>query len=93
MFSPTLPALTNSLASDELRARYNAAGSLVWGITSVVGPLTAAPLIGHGLAGVWVALIVVGSLGAAALALSLRRVLTPAQDGRRAERLPEAAPV
>lgn len=88
MFSPTLPALTNSLASDELRARYNAAGSLVWGITSIVGPLTAAPLIGHGLAGVWVALIVAGSLGAAALALSLRRLLTPSQDGRAIQRTP-----
>ena len=88
MFSPMLPALTNSLATDELRARYNAAGSLVWGITSIVGPLTAAPLIGHGLAAVWVALVVVGSLGAAALALSLRRLLTPAQDGR-----PEPHPV
>ncbi len=82
MFSPMLPALTNSLATDELRARYNAAGSLVWGITSIAGPLTAAPLIGHGLAGVWVVLIVAGSLGAAALALSLRRLLTTAQDGR-----------
>jgi MFS family permease len=93
MFSPTLPALTNSLASDELRARYNAAGSLVWGITSVVGPLTAAPLIGHGLAGVWVALIVAGSLGAAALALSLRRVLSPAQDGRSEHRALQTSPV
>lgn len=81
MFSPMLPALTNSLATDELRARYNAAGSLVWGITSIIGPLTAAPLIGHGLGGVWVALIVTGSLCAAVLALSLRRLLTPEQDG------------
>jgi MFS family permease len=82
IFSPMLPALTNALAPDELRGRYNAMGSLVWGVTSVVGPLTAAPLIGHGLAGVWLALIIGGSLGAAVIALSLHTLLTQEQDGR-----------
>jgi MFS family permease len=82
LFSPMLPALTNSLATDELRARYNAAGSLVWGITSVAGPLTAAPLIGNGLSAVWISLIIAGAVIAAVLALTLRHILTPAQDGR-----------
>ncbi|RNI16631.1 hypothetical protein EFY87_19865 [Flexivirga caeni] len=82
LFSPMLPALTNALANDELRARYNSIGSLVFGVTSIVGPLTAAPLIGNGLGGVWVGLVVVGGLCAAALALSLRGLLTPDQDGR-----------
>ncbi len=81
LFSPVLPALTNALATDELRARYNSMGSLVWGMTSIVGPLTAAPLIGHGLAAVWIVLLIVGLLAAAGVALSIRRLVTPAEDG------------
>lgn len=79
--SPVMPAIVNALATDELRGRYNSMGSLIYGVTAIVGPLTAAPLIGHGLGGVWVVVIVAGSLGAAAVALSLRRFLTPEQDG------------
>jgi MFS family permease len=81
MMSPLMPAITNALAPDELRGRYNAMGSMIWGVTAVVGPLSAAPLIGHGLGAVWVVLIVAGSLAAAAVALSLRSLLSPVQDG------------
>jgi MFS family permease len=82
LLSPIMPALTNALAPDELRGRYNAVGSMVWGVTGVVGPVSAAPLIGHGLAGVWLAFVVVGALVASLIALSLRHLLTPEQDGR-----------
>ena len=82
LMSPVLPAITNALATDELRGRYNAMGSMVWGVTGIIGPLTAAPLIGHHLGGVWIVLIVAGSLSASLVALSLHGVLTPQQDGR-----------
>lgn len=82
LLSPINPALTNALASDELRGRYNAMGAMIWGITAVIGPLTAAPLIGNGYGGVWVGLVVGGCLVASVLALSLRRMLSPQQDGR-----------
>jgi MFS family permease len=82
LLSPVMPALTNALAPDELRGRYNAIGSMIWGVTAVIGPLTAAPLIGHGLAAVWLVLIVGGALTASAIALSLHGLLTPQQDGR-----------
>jgi MFS family permease len=82
VFSPMLPALTNALAPDELRGRYNAASSLVWGLTTIGGPLVAAPLIGHGLGGLWIVIIAAGQLAAAAVALSLRHRLTPEQDGK-----------
>lgn len=88
VFSPMLPALTNALAPDELRARYNAAGSLVWGITSIAGPLMAAPLIGHGLGYLWIGIVSLGALGAAAVASSLRHRLTPQQDGLTPEPVP-----
>jgi MFS family permease len=82
LLSPVMPALTNALATDELRGRYNAMGSMIWGVSGVVGPVTAGPLIGSGLGGAWVALVVGGSLIASLIALSLRRLLTPVQDGR-----------
>jgi len=82
LMSPIMPAVTNALATNELRGRYNAVSSSTWGITAIIGPLTAAPLIGHGLATIWLILVVVGGLAASAVALSLHRLLTPKQDGR-----------
>ncbi len=91
MMSPVMPAVTNALAPEALRGRYNAVGSMIFGVTGILGPITAAPLIGHGLAGVWLALIVAGSFAAAVVALSLRRLLTPEADGRTRAEAPVAA--
>jgi MFS family permease len=82
ILSPVMPALTNAMATDELRGRYNAMISIIWGVSGIVGPISAGPLIGGGLGTVWVVLVVVGSLIASLIALSLRRLLSPAQDGR-----------
>ena len=82
IMSPMMPAITNVLATDELRGRFNAMSSMIWGLTAIAGPLTAAPLIGHGLGGAWIVLLVIGSTAAALVALSLGRLLTPVQDGR-----------
>jgi MFS family permease len=82
LLSPVMPAITNALASDDVRGRYNALGSMVFGIASIVGPVTAGPLIGGGRAAIWVGLVVGGSLLSVVLALNLRRHLTAVQDGR-----------
>ena len=82
LLQPVLPAITNTLATDELRARYNAAVTMLFGISSVIGPVTAGPLIGAGRGALWVAAMVVGCLLASVLALSLRGLLTDAEDGR-----------
>ncbi|MFG3683133.1 MFS transporter [Micromonospora chalcea] len=92
MLSPVMPALTNALATDELRGRYNAMSSMIFGISGVVGPVTAGPLIGAAHGRVWVAVVVGGCLAASVLALSLRPLLTAAQDGRlTAAAMPEPA--
>jgi hypothetical protein len=91
IFSPVLPALTNSLSSEALRGRYNTVSSMTFGFTTIVGPLTGAPLIGHGLWGVWLAIVVACGAGAAGVALSLRHRLTREQDGLVAECVAEAA--
>jgi MFS family permease len=80
--SPVLPAVTNALAPDALRGRYNAVMSINWGISGILGPVTAGPLIGAGGGAVWVGLTVGGCLVASLIALSLRTLLTPAEDGR-----------
>ncbi|MET7807344.1 MFS transporter [Micromonospora chersina] len=82
MLSPVMPALTNALATDELRGRYNAMSSMIFGISGVIGPVTAGPLIGAAHGRLWVAVVVGGCLTASVLALSLRPLLTAAQDGR-----------
>jgi MFS family permease len=82
LLSPVMPAITNALARDELRGRYNALGGMVFGIASIIGPVTAGPLIGSGHGGIWVGLVIGGSLLSVLLALNLRRHLTPVQDGR-----------
>jgi MFS family permease len=92
IMSPMMPAITNAMATDELRGRFNAMSSMIWGVTAIAGPLTAAPLIGHGFGELWVAVIVAGSLGAAVVALSLARLLTPAQDGRTSDVAAEPVP-
>jgi MFS family permease len=82
LLSPVMPALTNALATDELRGRYNATAGIIFGISGIVGPITAGPLIGAGRPGIWVVMVVAGCLLASLLALRLHARLTPAQDGR-----------
>ncbi|MEH0938245.1 MFS transporter [Micromonospora psammae] len=82
MLSPVMPALTNALATDELRGRYNAMSSMIFGISGVIGPVTAGPLIGAADGRIWVAVVVGGCLVASVIALSLRPLLTAVQDGR-----------
>ncbi|MFC5925253.1 MFS transporter [Micromonospora vulcania] len=82
VLSPVMPALTNALATDQLRGRYNAMSSMIFGISGVIGPVTAGPLIGAADGMVWVAVVVGGCLVASVVALSLRRLLNPTQDGR-----------
>ena len=89
LLSPVMPTITNALAPDELRGRYNAVGSMVWGVSGIIGPVAAGPLIGGGHATAWVLLIIAGCLVACVLALDLRRRLTPEQDGRAPAAIPD----
>jgi len=82
VWSPTAPALINSLAPDHLRGRYNSAQSLTWSLGATLAPVASGALIGAGRGVAWAMLIAVGCFAAAALAQTLRPMLTPAEDGR-----------
>ncbi|MGC4808471.1 MFS transporter [Micromonospora sp. DT233] len=88
LLAPTNPALANALATDELRGRYNALASMAWGISGIIAPVSAGPLLQLGLGWLWIILVAAGCLGASLLALSLRGLITAEQDGRAAETTP-----
>lgn len=82
LLSPVLPVITNSLATDELRGRYNSLSSMTFGVSGVIGPVSAGPLLALGGGAVWVGVVTGGCLVASLLALSLRGLLTADQNGR-----------
>jgi hypothetical protein len=92
MLSPVLPVVTNTLAPDALRGRYNSLMTMALGVGGVVGPVTAVPLLRVSGGALWVGLNVAGCLVAALLALSLRRGLKAAPDDRRPQELPAPGP-
>ncbi|HTY71326.1 MAG TPA: MFS transporter [Actinomycetes bacterium] len=81
LWQPVTPAIINDLAPEDLRGRYNAVGTLTWSLSGMLGPALTGVLLGAGHSAAWVVLVTVGCLAAGALALRLRRVLTPGQDG------------
>jgi len=75
------PTLTNELAPENLRGRYNSVDGLVWVFAGAAGPAISGIMLQLELVTTWIGLIVLGQIFGAVLALRLRRVLTPAQDG------------
>ena len=75
------PTLTNELAPEHLRGRYNSVDGLIWVFAGAVGPAVSGVMLQQELVGGWIGIILIGQLLAAVFALRLKRVLTPAQDG------------
>lgn len=81
LLSPIIPAITNDLATDLLRGRYNAVSAFAFQVAAVSAPVMAGVLLEGGWAGVFVA-VLVGGCGLLALsALRLARQLPPGADG------------
>ena len=81
IWSSVGPTLTNELAPEHLRGRYNSVDGLIWVFAGAVGPAISGAMLQFELVGAWIALIVVGQVFGGLFVLRLRRVLTPAQDG------------
>ncbi len=73
IWSPTLPAVANELAPDNLRGRYNAITGMQWNVANVFGPALVGVLIGRGYTNEWLALMIVGSLVPIAIMQSAHR--------------------
>ncbi len=78
LFSPVIPSITNALAPEGLRGRYNAAANSIWSLAAVVAPPIAAFLIASGNRYVWVeAVITTAVLVVIAVLVVMPRVLPP----------------
>ena len=85
IWSTVGPTLTNELAPENMRGRYNSVDGLMWVFAGAMGPALSGIMLQYELITLWIAIIVVGQLIAGILVLRLRSLLTPAQDGRISE--------
>lgn len=92
LLQPTIPALTNELAPDHLRGRYNALTSGAFQLAAIIAPPIAGVLVGHGLGSVYIGSLVAGCLLCGFLAVvRLEPQLSPEVNGVRASP-PETPP-
>jgi MFS family permease len=81
MLQPTVPAITNDLAPDHLRGRYNAISAGAFQGGTILGPVVAGVLLQHRLAAAYIAMLVAGCAGMMWLALLLERRITLEVNG------------
>jgi MFS family permease len=81
LLSPIAPAITNDLAPERLRGRYNATASLAFQVAAITAPVSAGFLIGHDLNAEYVVLLLAGCLAFGVLSLRLGRVLPRVANG------------
>jgi MFS family permease len=82
LLQPTMPAMTNDLTTDRLRGRTNALTSGAFQLPMVLAPPVSGWLIGHHLQGTYVALLVVGCVLVAVVAVvQLEPRITPSANG------------
>jgi MFS family permease len=81
LLQPTVPAISNDLASDHTRGRYNAINAAAFQGGAIAGPAVAGLLLDHDLAAGYVALMLVGCVSVGLMALALERRLPAATNG------------
>jgi MFS family permease len=87
LLSPIAPAITNDLAPEHLRGRYNAAASLAFQLAAISAPVSAGFLIGHDLPTAYVVTLLAGCAVFGLLALRMEGYLPAAANGLRAGEL------
>jgi MFS family permease len=88
LLSPVGAAVTNDLAPDHLRGRYNAVNSAVFQVAAIVGPIAAGHLLGWRLPVVFVGMLLLGCAVMVVLLHRIERVIPPHANG-----VPEREPV
>lgn len=90
--SPVVPAITNDLAPEHLRGRYNALGSMVFQVAAIIGPVVAGFLLGHRLTLAFVGLLLLGCALMVVVLRQLEGVIPAGANGVVAPLDPRAAP-
>lgn len=93
MMQPTIPAITNDLAPDHLRGRYNAVNAGAFQAGAIGGPLFAGFVLDRGWSTPYVLTMVAGCALIAVLALVVERLVPAAVNGVPEEPLVAADPV
>lgn len=81
LLQPTVPAITNDLADDHTRGRYNAVSAAAFQSGAIAGPVAAGFLLEHDLAALYVVLMVLGCAAIAVMALALERRVPATANG------------
>lgn len=81
LMQPTIPAISNDLAADHTRGRYNAINAAAFQGGAIAGPVVAGLLLDHGLAEVYIGLMVFGCLSLCGMARALERSIPDAANG------------
>jgi MFS family permease len=81
LLQPTIPAITNDMAPDHLRGRYNAVNAGAFQAGAILGPVVAGFMLNHGWSTAFITMLVVGCAAMVALALVVERLNTPAVNG------------
>jgi MFS family permease len=81
LLSPVMPALTNVLAPERLRGRYNATSSLAFQVAAILAPAASGLLLQAGRGGLFVALLLLTCACIVLAAFRLERRLAPAANG------------
>lgn len=85
LLQPTIPAITNDMAPDHLRGRYNAISAGAFQAGTILGPVVAGVMLSRGWSWAFISMIVVGCGLMAVLALVLERLVTPKVNGQSGE--------
>lgn len=93
LLQPTVPAITNDLAPDHLRGRYNAVNAGAFQAGAIAGPLFAGVVLDLGWSQAFIGVLVAGCGAIVALALGVERLITPQVNGIPAEPVVTADPV
>ncbi|RPF22310.1 MFS transporter [Myceligenerans xiligouense] len=83
LLQSALPALTNDLAPDHLRGRYNALSSAAFQVGTIAGPVTAGVLLDRGHPALFIGMLAAVCAGITVTAFVLGRRVSPDVDGVR----------
>lgn len=92
LLQPTIPAITNDMAPDHLRGRYNAVNAGAFQAGTILGPVVAGVMLNHQWSTAFVAMIVAGCAVMVVLSLTLERRISPFVNGLQGGDPPAADP-